>query len=236
MTGIVDYNAGNIRSVERALESFKAPFILSKNPKDLENCDRLIFPGVGDCAYAMQQLALTGFDSFLKDWFAAGKPMIGICLGSQIVLDSSEEGDVACLGLIKGKCRHLANAWKELGVNKDNSLKVPHMGFNNLNLKNGSTRLLDRVPENSNFYFVHSYFLQPEDDSVVKATADYGFPVPVVLEKDNLTVFQFHPEKSGAPGLQILCNFVKDDLAGTGFENKVSAATSASGTAGGASC
>ena len=92
MTGIVDYNAGNIRSVERALESMKAPFVLSKKPEDLKNCDRLIFPGVGDCAYAMKQLSLTGFDTFIKDWFASGKPMIGICLGSQIVLDSSEEG------------------------------------------------------------------------------------------------------------------------------------------------
>ena len=212
MAGIVDYNAGNIRSVERALEYIKVPYILSKRPQDLKECDRLIFPGVGDCAYAMQQLAATGFDIFLKDWYASGKPLIGICLGSQIVLEDSEEGNVKCLGLLKGHVRHLANAWKELGINKDNSLKIPHMGFNNLNYLNGSSKLLENVPEDSNFYFVHSYFLEPEDKSTVKATASYGFPVPVVLEKDNLTVFQFHPEKSGPAGLQILKNFVKEDL------------------------
>lgn len=212
MTGIVDYNAGNIRSVERALESFKAPFILSKNPSDLEKCDRLIFPGVGDASYAMKQLKITGFDTFLHDWADSGKPLIGICLGAQIILDYSEEGDTKCLGLIKGKVRHFANAWKEIGVNGDGLLKVPHMGWNNLKTHNGSTKLLESVPSESDFYFVHSYFLQPENKTEIKATADYGFEVPVCIEKDNITAFQFHPEKSGTPGLQILKNYVKDDL------------------------
>ena len=93
MTGIIDYNAGNIKSVEHALEYLDAPYVLSGNPCELKNVDRVIFPGVGDAAYAMQQLKLTGFDSFLKDWAESGKPILGICLGSQIVFDYSEEGN-----------------------------------------------------------------------------------------------------------------------------------------------
>lgn len=216
MTGIVDYNAGNIRSVERALDSLKAPFILSKKPAELEKCDRIIFPGVGDATYAMQQLKLTGFDLFLKDWAASGKPLLGICLGSQIIFDFSEEGDVECLGLLKGKIRHFSDVWKEKGINKDGALKIPHMGWNNLCLKNGSSPLFDGVPENSDFYFVHSYLLCPEDESIIKATADYGVPVPACVSKGNVTAFQFHPEKSGKPGLRILQNYVKGDLTPAG--------------------
>ncbi len=215
MTGIVDYNAGNIRSVERALDSLKAPFILSKKPKDLEKCDRIIFPGVGDASYAMQQLKLTGFDSFLKNWASSGKPLTGICLGSQIIFDYSEEGGVECLGLLKGSIRHFSDLWKESRVNTDGALKVPHMGWNNLQFHNGSSPLFDGVPKESDFYFVHSYVICPEDKSIIKATADYGIAVPAYVSKGNITAFQFHPEKSGEPGLQILRNFVQDDLGGT---------------------
>ena len=103
MIGIVDYNAGNIKSVEHALESLGFPFTVSKRPSELAHCSRLIVPGVGEAAYAMEQLSRTGFDSFLKDWSGAQKPILGICLGSQIIFDYSEEGDTACLGLVKGK-------------------------------------------------------------------------------------------------------------------------------------
>ena len=113
MTGIVDYNAGNIRSVEHALEHLKLPFILSKKPEDLAQVDRIIFPGDGDAAYAMGELKKTGFDSFLKEWAAAGKPLLGICIGAQIVFDWSEEGDTPCLGLLPGKIRRFSTIWKE---------------------------------------------------------------------------------------------------------------------------
>ena len=137
MTGIVDYNAGNIKSVERALTFINAPYIISKNPEELKNVDRLIFPGVGEASYAMEQLKATGFDSFLKDWANAQKPLMGICLGSQIVFDFSEEGNTECLGLIKGKIRHFSSLWKERHPSEyeqqeyamlENSLKIPHMG------------------------------------------------------------------------------------------------------------
>ena len=129
MIGIIDYNAGNITSVEHALEFLKAPYILSKNPRDLENVDKVIFPGVGDAAYAMNQLKNTGFDSFLKDFSASGKPLMGICLGSQIVFDYSDEGDTSCLGLLKGNIVHMSK-FDEL--EKDSRIKIPHMGWNNV--------------------------------------------------------------------------------------------------------
>ena len=223
MTGIIDYNAGNIQSVEHALEYLKAPYILSSNPKDLEGVDRIIFPGDGDAAYAMKELAKTGFDVFLKDWAASGKPVVGICIGAQIVFDWSEEGDVDCLHLIPGTIRHFSTLWKERHPDESeheeramlrNSLKVPHMGWNDVSFCNGGISLCDGIKDNSDFYFVHSYVMQPDDPALIKGYADYGTMVPAIVEKDNVTVFQFHPEKSGAAGLSILRNYVKDDLAG----------------------
>lgn len=206
MIGIVDYNAGNIKSVERALTSLNAQFIMSKNPRDLEKCDRLIVPGVGEAKYAMEQFALTGFDSFIKDWAASEKPLLGICLGSQVVFEHSEEGDVDCLGLLKGEIRHFTSVWKDEG--KTPGLKVPQIGWNDLNFSNGGSRLLDGVKEHSDFYFVHSYLIQPADKTVVKAWVDYGTKVPACVEYGNITVFQCHPEKSGKCGLQVLSNFI----------------------------
>jgi len=202
MIGIIDYNAGNITSVERALKALKIDYILSKNPDDLKNCNKLIFPGVGDAAYAMVQLKETGFDTFIKEKTAAGVPLLGICLGSQIIFDKSEEGDTTCLGLIKGTIRHFYNIDSTM---QSKGYKVPHMGWNNLDRK--ECPILKDVPENADFYFVHSYVICPEDDSVIKATADYGIKVPAVIQSGNIFACQFHPEKSGVPGLKILENF-----------------------------
>ncbi len=203
MIGIVDYNAGNITSVERALKSLNIDFILSKNPDDLRNCDKIIFPGVGDAAYAMKQLKETGFDNFLKEWASQNKPLLGICLGSQIIFDWSQEGDTNCLGLIKGKINH----FYKIDSSLEKEIKVPHMGWNNLERKNGDCPILKDVPENADFYFVHSYVICPENQDVVKATADYGIKVPAVIQSGNIFACQFHPEKSGEPGLKILENF-----------------------------
>lgn len=204
MIGIVDYNAGNITSVERALKSLGIDYILSKKPEDLVNCEKLIFPGVGDAAYAMKQLQETGFDIFLKKWALDGKPLLGICLGSQIIFDFSEEGDTACLGLIKGRIRHFDNLLSE---SDKKTYKIPHMGWNNITSKNGGSDILKDVPTDSDFYFVHSYVICPEEDTVIKAYADYGVQVPAVVQSGNVVACQFHPEKSGVPGLKILENF-----------------------------
>ncbi len=203
MIGIVDYNAGNITSVERALKSLGIEFILSKKPADLENCDKIIFPGVGDAAYALNQLRQTGFYDFLKKWTADEKPLLGICLGSQIIFDWSEEGETDCLGLIPGKIKHFYTINPSL---KEQGIKVPHMGWNNLNRKTDCP-ILKGVPENADFYFVHSYVICPEDSTVVAATAEYGIQVPAIIHKNNIFACQFHPEKSGTPGLKILENF-----------------------------
>ncbi|MBQ3671699.1 MAG: imidazole glycerol phosphate synthase subunit HisH [Treponema sp.] len=213
MTGIVDYNAGNIKSVERALSALGAPFILSKSPKDLESCDRLIFPGVGDAAYAMAQLKESGFDVFLKEWALSQKPLVGICLGSQIVFDYSEEGNVECLGLLHGKIRHFSAVWHD-EKSVAAGLKIPQIGWNNLSYMNGSSPLFDGIPENKDFYFVHSYLIQPDDEKIIKAAVDYGCRVPACVSQGSVTAFQFHPEKSGRWGLKILENFVRDDLKG----------------------
>jgi glutamine amidotransferase len=201
MTGIVDYNAGNIRSVELALLSLNVEYRISKKPADLADADRLIFPGVGEARFAMQELRKSGFDLFLRDWVEAGKPLLGVCLGSQIIFDHSEESDTVCLGLVPGRVRHFPGDFFSRG------LKVPHMGWNNISFCNGGSALFSGVPDNSDFYFVHSYYIEPSDPAIVTATADYGFPVPCAIKKGNIEAFQFHPEKSGTNGLKFLANF-----------------------------
>ena len=207
MIGIVDYNAGNITSVERALQSLNIKYIRSKNPEDLKECSKLIFPGVGDAAYAMEQLKITGFDNFLKNWANSGKEILGICLGSQIIFDFSEEGNTNCLGLIKGKIRHFSNIDSSL---QEKGFKIPHMGWNNLNYENGNCPVLKDVPVTADFYFVHSYVICPEENSVIKAAADYGIKVPAVIQSGSVFACQFHPEKSGEAGLKILKNFCEN--------------------------
>lgn len=201
MTGIVDYNAGNIKSVERALAAIGAKYRISKDPRDLAGAERIIFPGVGEAKFAMHELKKTGFDSFLRDWAHSGKPLLGVCLGSQVIFEHSEEGDTTCLGLIPGVVRRFPTDFLARG------LKVPHMGWNDVHMKNGGTALLRGIPDGTNFYFVHSYYVDPADPAVVTATADYGFPVPCAVKRGNIEAFQFHPEKSGTNGLRILANF-----------------------------
>jgi glutamine amidotransferase len=209
MIGIIDYNAGNIRSVEHALSHLGFEYRCSKNPGDLAQADRVIFPGVGDARYAMGQLEKTGYASFLKDCAARGVPVLGICLGSQIIFDFSEEGDADCLGLVKGKIRHLSAVYQERNIPR--SFKIPHMGWNDLRGAGEGGRirsvLFDGVDRAASFYFVHSYVICPEDPQVVAAVADYGVPVPAVIQSGPIFALQFHPEKSGEPGLQILRNF-----------------------------
>ena len=229
MIGIVDYNAGNIKSVERALDYLGAKYVLSKNPADLANVDRVIFPGDGEAAYAMRELVMTGYDKFLREWAQDKKPLLGICIGAQIIFDQSEEGGQAarpatngspageqtytkCLGIIPGTIRHFSRLWHERDIDpQDNSRKVPHMGWNDVHYA-GRCPILKGVPEGSDFYFVHSYVIQPDDPSVIKGYANYGAMVPAVIQSKNIFACQFHPEKSGKAGLQILKNFVEGDL------------------------
>ncbi len=213
MIGIVDYNAGNIKSVERALDILGAPYVRSKNPAELKSASKIIFPGDGDAAYAMEQLQELGLDVFLREAAESGIPILGICIGAQIIFDFSEEGNTECLGLIPGTIRHFSNLWNEQIPNGDrekiSALKIPHMGWNNVRYENGACAILDGVPENSDFYFVHSYVIQPKEKSVVKGFAEYGAKVPAVIQSENIFACQFHPEKSGEAGLRILRNFLE---------------------------
>jgi glutamine amidotransferase len=214
LIGIVDYNAGNIRSVEHALNRLGIPNIVSKKPNDLCGAQKLIFPGVGDARYAMGELKKTGFDLFLKDETQKGTPILGICLGSQIIFDYSEEGDVDCLGLVHGTIRHIRALWKETpdesaAVSARAQLKVPHMGWNDVTpTKNGKACLLFaglNLPQP--FYFVHSYVIVAKDFSVVAGVANYGIAIPAAIQSQNVFALQFHPEKSGETGLAMLKNF-----------------------------
>ena len=206
MVGIIDFNAGNITSLERALEYLGIPYITSKDPAELAkaNCDRFMFPGDGDDAYAMSELKKSGFDVFVREQVQAGKLLFGICVGSQIIFEHSEEGDTECLGLIKGQIRHFYSIKPEL---KNEHVKVPHMGWNNLSFENGDCPILKGIKNDFDVYFVHSYVICPEDPAVVKASADYGIKVPSVIQSGNVFATQFHPEKSGEMGIQILKNF-----------------------------
>lgn len=222
MVGIVDYNAGNITSVEHALRRLGTDFLLSGSAAELGGCDRLIFPGVGEASYAMEQLRDSGLDGFLREWASAGRPLLGICLGSQIIFDWSEEGNVRCLGLLGGKIRRFDScagflkhtpapddACASRNSNHAQELKIPHIGWNDIHRLNGGTPLLEGIPDGSDFYFVHSYVICPDNPSVVRAVAEYGVAVPAVIQCGNIFACQFHPEKSGEKGLRILENFCR---------------------------
>ncbi len=202
MIGIIDYNAGNIQSVEHALASLGIEYCISKDPENLKLATKFLFPGVGNAEFAMSELKKTGFGEFLKEKAQDGFPILGICLGSQIIFDYSEEGNIDCLGLLQGSIRHFSNIIDD----KTHHLKVPHMGWNNISFQNNCP-LFAGIENNTDFYFVHSYAIQPKDSSIISAICDYGIPFPAAVWKDNMYACQFHPEKSGKAGLQILQNF-----------------------------
>lgn len=199
MIGVLDYEAGNLRSVETALASLGVPFRIIDSGEEVPKVDRLIIPGVGDAAYCMEVLRRRELEEPINAFFRSGRPMLGICLGSQVVLDSSEERDARCLGLIPGTAVRFP---PDLGE------KVPHMGWNVVVPREGHW-LFAGMPRESSFYFVHSYYPKPSSQEAVIATAEYGITFPAAVERENLVATQFHPEKSGAFGLRMLQNFLE---------------------------
>ncbi|HIT90762.1 MAG TPA: imidazole glycerol phosphate synthase subunit HisH [Candidatus Merdenecus merdavium] len=198
MIGIIDYGAGNIKSVEKALECLGEEVLISKDPNLLNKADKLILPGVGAFGNAMKQIRSQHLDKIIYDMAASGKPFMGICLGLQLLFEGSEENKgVEGLGILKGQIRRIPDS---------EGLKVPQVGWNNLKLKNDG-RLFKGMESDPYVYFVHSYYLQAEDPSVIKAVADYGVEIHASIEKDNIFACQFHPEKSGEEGLKMLKNF-----------------------------
>ncbi len=202
MIAIIDYNAGNITSVARALQNIGQDFLITDNTKKLDSASHVIFPGVGAAGEAMVYLREKKLDEWLKRWFATGKPLMGICLGTQIILDYSEENDTSCIGLIAGETKRFPD--KLMSGNE--GLKIPQMGWNSVRLLRRHP-VFDDVSPAAEFYFVHSYYPAPADEAAILGVTEYGMTFCSVLAKDNLVAMQFHPEKSGRPGLQILKNF-----------------------------
>ena len=202
MIAIINYNAGNITSVARALQNIGQEFVITDDTKKLDAASHVIFPGVGAAGEAMAYLREKKLDVWLKNYIKTGKPLLGICLGTQIILDYSEENDTNCISLVAGSTKRFPGKLTSGGQ----ALKIPHMGWNSVKFRRNHPVFKDISPD-AEFYFVHSYYPAPSDDATVLGTTDYGMTFCSVLAINNLVAMQFHPEKSGRPGLQILRNF-----------------------------
>ena len=201
MPVIVDYDAGNVRSVQRACERANMQADISADPETVANADRLIFPGVGSAASAVDTLNNRGLDEAIRYFYETGRPLLGICLGLQILLEHTQEGDKPCLGLIEGACERFEF--------NQNSLKVPHIGWNEVEFVRPHP-ITDNLQSGDEFYFVHSYFaIARQDDHILGKTSYGDRSFCSVIGKDNLFATQFHLEKSGELGLKMLAAFAE---------------------------
>jgi len=197
MIGIIDYGAGNLRSVKKAFNHLGEKTMIAVKAKDLKKADRVVLPGVGAFGSAIKKLKETGFYEAIPDWISEGKPFLGICLGMQILFEESlETKNTKGLGVFKGKCPRFKEG------------KVPQMGWNQINITRESP-LLKGIPNKSFFYFLHGYYVEVENKDIVTATTDYFITYTSMIEKGNVFGVQFHPEKSGEMGLKMLSNWVE---------------------------
>ena len=206
---VVDYGMGNLRSVSKALEHV-APnknVLVTSNPVDIENADRIVFPGQGAMPDCIRELDARGLRQSVL-YAAQNKPFLGICIGLQMLFEHSEEGDAAGLGLFKGNVKRFAA--EEMHDANGEKLKVPHMGWNQVyQSKNPHAHALwNEIDDGARFYYVHSYYVQPDNAAVVTGFSEYPKAFTSAIAQDNLFAVQFHPEKSAAAGLQMLSNFV----------------------------
>ncbi|MEM7146863.1 MAG: imidazole glycerol phosphate synthase subunit HisH [Verrucomicrobiota bacterium] len=200
VVGLLDYGAGNLHSVQTALEDLKAPVRLVRDETGLDGLDALVLPGVGACVDCVRNLKDKGLWEPLRDWLQADRPYFGICLGYQILFDHSDEFEgVEGLGFLKGRVVRFPI----------NELKVPHMGWSAIRPVDRADPLWAGLPEDPYVYFVHSYYPAPEDPGIVSSTASYGLDFAASVRKGNVVATQFHPEKSQALGLKILRNFIE---------------------------
>ena len=201
---VIDYESGNLRSVAKALETAGVSPVVTSDPAIIARADALILPGVGSGPAAMAALEKRALVQPIREYANSGRPFLGICLGLQLFLEHTEEGDAPCLGIVQGRVKRLP-AGSFDGMPEGH--KIPHMGWNSVRLKSQHP-ILDGLEQDCYFYFVHSYYAQPFDASAVAGSTDYGVTFCSILAKDNLVATQFHPEKSGAMGLRIYQNFV----------------------------
>ena len=200
MIAIIDYDAGNLKSVEKALQFLGQECVITRDFHEIKKADKVILPGVGSFGDAMSQLKKYELDKVIHEVAAEQKPFLGICLGLQLLFEGSEESEgVEGLHLLDGEI---------LRIPEQEGLKIPNIGWNSLDLQNNG-RLFENLNGNPFVYFVHSYYLKAREESIVKATIDYSTHIHASVEKDNIFACQFHPEKSGTVGLQILSNFAK---------------------------
>ena len=200
MIAIIDYDAGNLKSVEKALQFLGQECVITRDFHEIEKADKVILPGVGSFGDAMSQLRKFELDKVIHEVAAEQKPFLGICLGLQLLFEGSEESEgVEGLHLLDGEI---------LRIPEQAGLKTPNIGWNSLDLQNNG-RLFENLNGNPFVYFVHSYYLKAREESIVKATIEYSTHIHASVEKDNIFACQFHPEKSGTVGLQILSNFAK---------------------------
>lgn len=200
MIAIIDYDAGNVKSVEKALQFLGEEVIITRDREQILSADKVVLPGVGAFGDAMDKLNSYNLVEVIKEVVDRKTPFIGICLGLQLLFDSSEESPgVAGLGILPGKI---------VRIPEKDGLKVPHIGWNSLTYPNKG-RLYKGIEEESYVYFVHSYYLQADDPSIVVAQTNYGVDIQASVEKDNVFACQFHPEKSSGVGMTILKNFIQ---------------------------
>jgi len=194
---VVDYGAGNLRSVAIALARLGCDPLVTSEPRAVRSANALILPGVGAAADTMSNLAQRHLVEPIREYIASGRPFLGVCMGLQVLFSVSEEGgEHRCLGILPGRVRRLPEG-----------LKVPHMGWNSVRQRCRHP-IFDGIPDGAFFYFVHSYYAHPEDPSVVIGETDYGVTFPAVVAKDNIVATQFHPEKSAQSGLRLYENFL----------------------------
>lgn len=200
MIAVIDYETGNLGSVSKALESLGAKVKVTQKSSDLKKADKIVLPGVGAFKDAMSALGNLGLIEPLKDAIAAKKPYLGICLGLELLFDESEEGGSSGgMGILKGDVIKF----------RDPLLKVPHIGWNQLNKKRADCPLFKGINDDAFFYFVHSYYVRPRDKEIIAAVTDYGCDFTSMVWKDNIYAVQYHPEKSQQAGLKFLENFIK---------------------------
>ena len=198
MIAIIDYCAGNLRSVKRALEHLGLPCMITNSSSDITAAERVIFPGVGAAGKAMETIRGSGLDTTIREVIARGTPFLGICLGTQIIFQGSEEDSADCLGIMPGMVRKFPNMGE----------KIPHMGWNTIAPVKDHP-ILHGISRDAWFYFVHSYYPGPTEADDVVAWTSYGIDFASVVSRGNVFATQFHPEKSGQAGLQLLRNFVE---------------------------
>lgn len=198
MIAIIDYNAGNLKSVEKALHLLGEETVITRSLREIEGADKVILPGVGAFGDAMGQLKKYELDKVIREVTAQGKPFLGICLGLQLLFEGSDESQgVEGLHILDGQVLRIPDA---------PGLKIPHIGWNSLELAN-DRRLFQGIENGAYVYFVHSYYLKAANEQIVKATTEYSTHIHASVEQGNVFACQFHPEKSGAVGLSILKNF-----------------------------